>query len=1145
MRFVKPAVRLALLSVAAAYLCLPPPSRTSRLSRPGRSPERLAAPSAHPPTPAPHRGVQDPARVREHLIPADPFPEGATTQERETPADPQGQFERVRVLRTSFKYPLVRIVETVARPPAGGPERVLRRVEMAADHVVVRLRPGVKEEDLQQLAGKQGARIRKKALAQGTYLVELAGADLDAVTHAVEAFTKEAHAVAYAEPDYLVHAIATPNDPRLGELWGLHNTGQTGGIVDADVDASEAWDLSTGNLNVRVGVIDTGVDYTHEDLVANIWTNPGEIPGNGRDDDGNGLVDDVRGWDFAGNDNDPMDDHYHGTHVAGTIGAVGNNGKGIAGVCWNVSIVPLKFLDAGGRGATSDAVDAITYATTIGVHLTSNSWGGGGASQSLRDAIAGADQAGILFVAAAGNSSVDTDLSANFPSSYDLPNIIAVAATDHADTLAGFSNYGAVSVDLGAPGVAVLSCVPANQYRRLSGTSMATPHVSGVCALMKSRVPALTHAQVKSFLLSSVDPVPALSGTSATGGRLNAFKALVISSGPYPTLQSSSTLDNGTGGTSGNSDGICNPGERIGLQVALVNGGSQTANGVTASLALASPSPWVTVVAGTASFGDISPAASRPGSAPYLLDVHPGAPTPTAVPLTLTIQDAAARTWNSSLGITIYTSFQIRGTARLDGAPLQGVTITFTGPLSGSATTAADGTYLFGGIDGTYTLVARKAGLLDSTPRVIAVPPPASAVDFSFTSATVSGLVTDQGSGSPLAGATVTFGGPTSASATTAADGRYSFTLGYDRTVTYVVQASKPDTHSPSSARNVTVPPSAPGVDFQLVTFQYGIVDLGTLGGTTEAYALNGLGHAVGMSQNAQGNFHAFRWVGGVMTDLGTISTDTSASSQGFAINDAGQVVGTSGTIGNASRWSFLWQAGAMASITGNQAFDINESGQIVVFDNALSRSFLWENGLTTNLGSLGGGAAAWGINNAGHVVGDSNIAPEWWSARHAFLWRNGAMSDLGTLAGGNSTAQDVNNFGQVVGWSGTQAFLWQNGAMTGLQTTFPDNSYAYAINDTGKIVGYTESNIGGNPRASLWDNGKLIDLNTLIPANSGWVLTRARDINNAGQIVGYGSLGGATRGFLLNPVTTPANAGPTITAGPSATPNPVRPRPR
>ncbi|MBI4231006.1 MAG: choice-of-anchor D domain-containing protein [Planctomycetes bacterium] len=327
--------------------------------------------------------------------------------------------------------------------------------------------------------------------------------------------------VEYAEPNSIVRADLLPDDPRFPELWGLRNTGQNGGTPGADIHAEMAWNVSTGSRTVRVAVIDTGIDYTHPDLAANIWANPDEIPANGIDDDHNGFVDDLRGWDFVNDDNDPRDDMGHGTHVAGTIGAVGDNGTGVAGVDWQVSLVPVKFLDAGGSGTTADAVAAVDYAAALGVDVMNASWGSTEDSRALYDAIAGGG--GSLFVAAAGNDALDNDAVPHFPSNYDLPNVIAVAATDRHDLKADFSDWGATTVDLGAPGVDILSTIPGGGYGLASGTSMAAPHVSGVAALVRAAAPGIEIAQMRQRLLDSVDPIPALSGITVSGGRLNAF----------------------------------------------------------------------------------------------------------------------------------------------------------------------------------------------------------------------------------------------------------------------------------------------------------------------------------------------------------------------------------------------------------------------------------------------------------------------------------------------------------------------------------------------------------------------------------------------------------------------------------------------
>lgn len=364
--------------------------------------------------------------------------------------------------------------------------------------------------------------------ASGQLLVRTPTADIadaDALLSRLGLF--ESHA-----PNSLGSADSIPNDPRFAELWGEHNTGQAGGRTDADIDAPEAWDyLRTGEKPV-IGVIDTGIDYRHPDLNGNMWVNTRETPGNGRDDDQNGFVDDYYGYDFANDDGDPIDDHGHGTHVAGTIGAVWSNGVGVAGVAPDVRLMALKWISANNFGWTSNAVKAVNYATMMrqqgGVNIvaTNNSWSVDTADASLRKAIADSGAAGILFVAAAGNDSSSNDLLPVYPASFPLGNIISVAATDRSDNLAIFSNFGMGTVDLAAPGQGILSTVPGNGYAAWNGTSMAAPHVTGVIALAKSIVPNATSNAIRDAIFASVDPLSSLQGKVASGGRLNARKAL-------------------------------------------------------------------------------------------------------------------------------------------------------------------------------------------------------------------------------------------------------------------------------------------------------------------------------------------------------------------------------------------------------------------------------------------------------------------------------------------------------------------------------------------------------------------------------------------------------------------------------------------
>ena len=344
------------------------------------------------------------------------------------------------------------------------------------------------------------------------------------------------------EPDLPIQVQKTPNDPSLWRLYGLNNYGQSGGTTDADIDAPEAWEITTGSRDVVIGVIDSGVDINHPDLAANIWVNPGETPNNGIDDDGNGFIDDVNGWDFYDDDNTPNDGNGHGTHVAGTIGAVGNNNSGIAGVNWEISLLPLRFLGNDGSGWTSDAVAAVNYATMlkrdfgINVVATNNSWGGGGYSRTLDRAIEAANDQGIMFVAAAGNEGNNNDTNPRYPTNYDAPNVISVAALNRNDNLASFSNYGAATVDIGAPGVSIYSTLPGNSYGSFSGTSMAAPHVAGVVGLLNAAKPGISVTEVSSAILGTVDSLQSLDGKTVSGGRVNAAAALTSILGQLPSI---------------------------------------------------------------------------------------------------------------------------------------------------------------------------------------------------------------------------------------------------------------------------------------------------------------------------------------------------------------------------------------------------------------------------------------------------------------------------------------------------------------------------------------------------------------------------------------------------------------------------------
>lgn len=337
------------------------------------------------------------------------------------------------------------------------------------------------------------------------------------------------------EANTLVATNINPNDPQYSALYGM-----------AKISAPLAWDISTGSTSSVVAIIDTGIEYTHPDLVDNIATNALEIPNNGVDDDANGYIDDYYGYDFINNDSNPIDDHYHGTHCAGTVGAKGNNSKGVTGVNWTVKLMPVKVLDASGSGTLASVVAGMNYAVKRGVKIMSMSLGTTAYSSTLENAVINARNAGVLVVAAAGNSSQNTDIYPQYPSAFPQDNVLAVAASNSTDVLAYFSNYGATTVDLAAPGESILSTYIGGQYAYASGTSMATPHVAGMAALLLAVNPSLSYSSIKSILMGTVDPLPSMSGKLASGGRANLYKAVMqAKSGqtptPLPTVSATAT----------------------------------------------------------------------------------------------------------------------------------------------------------------------------------------------------------------------------------------------------------------------------------------------------------------------------------------------------------------------------------------------------------------------------------------------------------------------------------------------------------------------------------------------------------------------------------------------------------------------------
>jgi subtilisin family serine protease len=406
-----------------------------------------------------------------------------------------------------------------------------QKANYVAGELIIQYRDSATDSAKDKARGKVNAskieKLRDKANGKGELELVAVGSDVNA---AIKELSSDPN-VEFAEPNWIYTTDATATDPYFtnGSLWGMQ-----GGFGS---NASAAWAAgNTGSAGVYVGIIDEGIQFDHPDLAGQVWTNPFDAA-DGVDNDGNGYVDDVHGWDFDGNDNSiydggtrgSLDDH--GTHVSGTIAGKANNGQGVVGINWNVTLISGKFLGRRG-GTTANAVKAVDYFTNLktrhGLNIvaTNNSWGGGGYSQALYDAVSRANNANILFVAAAGNSGTNNDTTASYPSNYDLPNVIAVAAIDKNGALASFSQYGKTTVDLGAPGVAIYSTTAYNGYSSYNGTSMATPHVTGAVALYASTHSGASAAQIKNAILSSAVATASLNGKTVTGGRLDAFGAL-------------------------------------------------------------------------------------------------------------------------------------------------------------------------------------------------------------------------------------------------------------------------------------------------------------------------------------------------------------------------------------------------------------------------------------------------------------------------------------------------------------------------------------------------------------------------------------------------------------------------------------------
>ncbi|MCC5789960.1 MAG: S8 family serine peptidase [Opitutales bacterium] len=770
-----------------------------------------------------------------------------------------GLVQRARVVRLpeeQFKHTWIRTEEWFAVSDAEisqdprleniDPSRAVQTVDMVADQLLVQRAEGMSDAAFREAMMGAGLPVERALRGEGSYLVQLPRRDVDAVPEAKARLRAMDSMVAAAHPNVILHTTETiPNDLDSA-LWGLRNTGQDGGTPGADISAPEAWSIHTGSSNVVVAVIDTGIDYRHPDLAANMWTNPDpEAP-------------DEYGYDFFNNNPDPLDDGGHGTHVAGTIGAVGNNNLGIVGVNWDVSLMAIKFLSGRGSGTLADGVDAIYYAVDNGAHVINASWGAVGdpndTSFPLYQAVEHALQSGVSFVAAAGNSGNDNAVDPVVPGAYPLheEGLISVAAGNRNDGLAPFSNYGATTVDLAAPGVDIYSTYINNTYRNANGTSMAAPHVAGVAALVLAESAGLTPAQIRQLLMQSVDPADAFANTTRSGGRLNAVESMIRLIAPrvWVTDVQQSTSDDSA---------YPHPGETVTYEVTATNFGvHDTAESVQASAEVVSGQEHVQLTQDQLNFGTLSPGQSHTAAENLVLDIAPTTPTPWSYTVRVTLTDDDSNTWTHDIEGTVYTSTEISGTVTLDGSPAAGVTVEYRGLRSGSVTTDGSGAYVIPDlIDDTYEVWAAHSGWVETASRFIQVPPDAGEEDFAFTTVSVAGQVRDN-TGTPLSDATVAYDGALSGSVSVDGSGMYLIERIFGQTETLNLTADVPNGFATEPrALNLHPPVNRTGEDFvfQQVTLAGTVVDANT-SDPVENASLVFSGYHTGETQtNAFGEF--------------------------------------------------------------------------------------------------------------------------------------------------------------------------------------------------------------------------------------------------------------------------------------------------
>jgi subtilisin family serine protease len=970
--------------------------------------------------------------------------------------------------------------------------------------IIIKPKKDMRERSFVEFEARKGAKTKKRYPAFGDLRV-IEVPEGTTAAKLVEEF-KQSGLVEYAEIEHKVYSLATPNDLSFGTQWGLHNTGQSGGTADADIDAPEAWDIRTSATNIIVAIVDSGANLAHEDLASNLWVNSGEIAGNGLDDDSNGFVDDVHGINAIVPNGNPADDAGHGTHVAGIIGARGNNSKGGAGVAWQVRLMPLKFIGSDGSGDLFDAIECLDYAIEEGAHIVNASWGSSFYSQALHDAIAALRTSGILFVTAAGNDGHNTDQSFVYPAGYKLDNIVTVGASTRTNTLAYFSSYGYLAVDLAAPGADICSTYgpDTDEYANLSGTSMAAPHVAGAFALMKAHAPSETYLGLINRMLATVETGPSYRERVRSGGVLNLKKALddIVATAPANNNFSSRITLTGRFATGyGRNTGAS---KETGEPSHAGNAGGKSVWWT-----------WTAPSSGTYEFTTAGSFSSPGTPLNTLLAIYTG----TAVNSLTTI---ASNNDSSIVGDGTTTS---RLTFNATGGTTYQIAVDGSGGAGGyirlsiASVPVNDNLASAFKLNGSY--VGLRASNLGATKQTSENSHGGDAggrsVWWTWT-APLSGtfVLTTIGSdfdttlgvytGSSFALTSVAsnnddadvhwkdqYGGKTSAVTFSATEGQvYHFAVdGYQGAAGNIVLAGTyrhsinlPNTYygSPTRINNANYVAANSGSQPRRYELDASTVSLGP--NNSVGVGLSDLGKIAGQS-----NYLAMLW-----TPPSTvwIDPDTAYTSYAVDVNDNGFAVGAvwnqiCGMIANpiAHYWSNGVKSALPAVGTGfSMARSINHLNEAVGFgyryqsscSAVTNQAALWEIESdwiqSRTLPSLGGiGSSAGYINKRGEIIGGSHLTG---GTAHPTLWVDSEPRDLVGMGNGSASLAGINNRSLGAGLAQTsgnfyqRAVLWQNDVFIDINkiVTFTPNSPFYwtnlyaanSVNDYGRIVGSGEA---------------------------------------------------------------------------------------